>query len=1638
MVNEYIDKTIEFISNNGYKSKEDLFLKKATIFLTELLDVNYVIIDKYSIEEPNIAEIECFYTKKEKKFFPKRPYNLASTPCKNVINKSICSYSSNTKNLFPKDALLTELSIESYIGIPLWNSKNEPIGLIAIMDDEPIVDVKTVEKIIQIIAIKIENILENIIFNDQITIKNIDIEASHKNFEKLSNLTFEGILIHKEGVAIDVNLSFVKMFGYKKEELIGKNVVDLLFDKQFHQQIYNSSKKSHAFPYEIYGIRKDNSIIIVEVESKFIQLGDSKKIRVAAVRDISKRKQAENNLNEAQKIANIGTFVLDIATGFWESTPVLDEILGIDTNFIKNSENTVLFIHPEDQQIVLTDIKDLLENKIEFYNREYRILKYNDKKEGWINTIGKLELDINGNPVKLFGTVQDITFSKNRNRELKNALKKAEESENNLFEAQKIAGLGSYSFDINLDYWSSSIILNNIFGIDSNYNQNFDGWLQLIHPDDREQMTSYLEEDILTNHMFFDKQYRIIRNNDKEIRWVHGFGKLYFDKNGNPIQLIGTIQDITSTIKIQEELQKAKQIAEESEVKFKSLIEQAGDALYLYNFEGKILEINNTSINNTGYSREELLSMNVRDLNVEYLDLEKLKGIWSTLTADKSITIESCHKRKNGTTFPTEIRICAIFLNGEKLIYGLARDISIRKKASEKLKLLSAAVSQSANSIIITDNKGDIEFVNPKFSELTGYTYQEVVGKNPRILNSGTHNERFYENLWSTVLNGNIWQGQIQNKTKSGELLWEQSTITPIKNELGAITNFLAIKVDVTEQKKSEKNLKVAYTKIEKNEDYLNQILQTANEGFWIINGKGETTDVNIKMCSILGYNKEEFIGKSIFTFIDENNNKIFKEQIRLRKKGQSSSYEIELIKKDGNKVICLFNTSPIYDSENNLNGSFALVTNITTLKLASNKLKARNTELNNLSKELFDKNKLLNDSRNRFVNLFDYSPVSLWEEDFFEVKNLIKNKGIKIEGLEEYFNNNHNFLLECISKIKILKVNKNTLNLFGAKDIAELKIHLKNSNTDLSFNVLKKEIVAIASGNANFSCETEFTKTDGTLISAIIKSEIDSDGKAIVSVLDITDIKNTKNQLNKAKLKAEKSDERYRLAVSATGLGIWDWDVISNKTHYSKLYKKQVGYEEDELENKFSTWKDLLHPNDSEAVELKFDNYLKNPVGQYLSEFRLRHKNGSYIWILSMAESIKNEKGEVIRMFGSHRDITIRKKALSKLEKQTAELVKSKEKAEESNRLKTEFLNNMSHEIRTPMNGILGFSEFLSDENLPISKRNYFIKIIQNSGNQLLRVIDDILEISRLETKQVKVIEKPVCLNDLLMELFSIFDIKAKENKIPLYIKTELTDEQSIIYTDKSKLNKIVSNLLENSLKYTNKGNISFGYKLINNKIEIFVKDTGIGINLEKQKIIFERFSQENEETSRTLGGLGLGLSIAKENTELLGGEISVNSIKWQGSTFVVSIPYKPVNINSEIDNVKNNIIETKPKYVILIGEDEEINYLFIEILVSKIFDDNCDILHAKDGVEAVELCNKRADIDFVLMDINMPNMNGFEATKIIRELRPNLPIIAQTAYSSSEDKEKAFSAGCNDFISKPINNKELKTIIDYQLRLN
>lgn len=386
-------------------------------------------------------------------------------------------------------------------------------------------------------------------------------------------------------------------------------------------------------------------------------------------------------------------------------------------------------------------------------------------------------------------------------------------------------------------------------------------------------------------------------------------------------------------------------------------------------------------------------------------------------------------------------------------------------------------------------------------------------------------------------------------------------------------------------------------------------------------------------------------------------------------------------------------------------------------------------------------------------------------------------------------------------------------------------------------------------------------------------------------------------------------------------------------------------------------------------------------------------------------------------------------------------DLIKSLKEAQESNRLKTEFINDMSHEIRTPMNGILGFSRMLDDSRLSDEKRARYINIIESSGKQLLHIVDEILEISKLEANQVKIAENEVCINDIFFDLFSIFEAKAKGQGLSLHFKKGLNDRESTIYTDSLKLNKILKILLENAFKFTARGYVSFGYSLKKNDknafIEIYVKDTGIGISPDKQKNIFESYSRIGDKLSREEGGLGLGLPIAKENVKLLGGNISVVSKIMDGSTFVITIPYKQVVLKNNVVDEKVNFNKDVTKYTILIAEDNEVNYLLLEILLLDKINLPCTILHARNGQEAVEICENNPAVNLVFMDIKMPKLNGYEATKKILKIRPNLPVIAQTAYSTKTEIDTAMASGCVEFLLKPINEKIINTVINKYIRV-
>ena len=408
-------------------------------------------------------------------------------------------------------------------------------------------------------------------------------------------------------------------------------------------------------------------------------------------------------------------------------------------------------------------------------------------------------------------------------------------------------------------------------------------------------------------------------------------------------------------------------------------------------------------------------------------------------------------------------------------------------------------------------------------------------------------------------------------------------------------------------------------------------------------------------------------------------------------------------------------------------------------------------------------------------------------------------------------------------------------------------------------------------------------------------------------------------------------------------------------------------------------------------------------------------------------------------------------------LEKRNKELKTAMYKSDESNRLKTAFLNNISHEIRTPFNGLLGFMSLLQDDEITKSERDEYIKEINTSAFRLMHTINDIVESSKIQAGELKLDIHKTNIKQLANEVFKRYKSLAEIKGLSFTFNHQLPKSIEYLYTGSTELESILSILIDNAIKFTNKGSIEFGYRIKNGlaeksiesqhdnkhllfetdsnsnlkEIEFYIKDSGIGISEDYQQIIFEHFMQVDVSNTRQFEGSGLGLSIAKAHADLLGGKIYLESVEGSGSVFYFSLPYqvreqekeeafKKISTKKSENNLKN--------LNILIVDDDDISLMLIKMAVKNIHQ---KLIIAKTGAKAVEECIANPDIDLVLMDMKMPDMDGYEATRKIRKFNDTVVIIAQTAFAIKGDREKTIEAGCNDYISKPIQREDLLTII-------
>lgn len=1061
---------------------------------------------------------------------------------------------------------------------------------------------------------------------------------------------------------------------------------------------------------------------------------------------------------------------------------------------------------------------------------------------------------------------KDITEQKMAEQALK-------ESELQLKESQQIVALGSYNLDIQNGVWKSSSILDEIFGITNKYNKDVSAWLAIVHPDDRNMMQEYIAINIMTNHEAFNKEYRIMRIDNKEERWVHGHGKLQFTEKGELCNMIGTIQDITNRKRIEIAFQ-------DSEIRFKDLVELLPEAVIETDSKLNITYINKKACEISGYTQKDI------EKGLKWLDFlmpeDKVKALELFNKRKQGLSLGSIQYRaqkKDGSIFHVLFHANSILKDGEFVgIRAILIDITDQKKAEDELRetknRYESLFNQIADPIIVFDQKSkNILHCNSVMIDKYGYTLDELKEMTPLSLHPDS------DNLEIAIKNLNDDKQTAPNEylhqAKDGSIFnVETHTQEIVFNKQIA---WITIIRDITKRKRAEK------ASLESAEKYKVLYTSTNESIFLMLDYK--FISCNPRTLTMYGCTEDEIIGHTPDEFSPKNQPdgkpsfKMAVKKIDAALSGKPQTFEWLHLKKDGSP----FNAEVTLTKMVLSDGEYvhAIVRDITERKKAENVQKV----LYNISNAVISCESLENliitiqsqlmtiiDTQSYYVAIYDK------ENDYFSLP-FIADKYDDVE----------NFPAKMSLTGHVLKTKKPLL-----------------ANASQQEKMVKKGIVNFVGPRSKIWLG----------VPLIIEKEV---------------------------------------------IGVLAVQSYTDENAYDEKDKKLLAFIADQI-----------------------------------------------------SISIGRKKAE-------------------------DELKTALKKATESDRLKSTFLATMSHELRTPLNAIIGFSDFI-DENLPIDEIVTFSKTINDSGNHLLNIVEDLFDITLIESGQMKIIKEDIQLIPILENVHEIITAEkgktGKEN-IELRLQIPLNMNDLTINTDRSKLKQVLINLLKNAVKFTNEGEVNYGFEeeIIDGKsfLKFFVTDTGIGIREDQQEIIFDVFRQVDETYTTVHGGTGIGLSITKKLTELMGGTIWVKSEVGKGSTFYFTIPNKrTIMLETDISR-KNEYKKPLKTKTILIAEDIEASYQLIKAMLIKL---DLNIIWAKDGEEAIKLCKENPQLDLVLMDINMPVMNGYDATKIIKKARPELPIIAQTAYAIIGDREKSIEAGCDDYISKPISKMKLIELVTKYLK--
>ena len=1600
----------------------------------------------------------------------------------------------------------------------------------------------------------------------QLQAANQQLVVSETKYRKISENT--PAVVYQFEMTPDGDFTFPYVNDSAKN-ILGANANDIINDSSIlinkvhpdDQQMFLDGVMKSAKTFEIYHetfrYLKNGDIIWLECRTSPNLKKNGNILWDGFLIDITERKQAEEKLKnsesalqEAQKIANIGSWEMDAVTKKLTWSDQLYHQLEVCTDEEPTFELYFSRVHPDDLEFAQKEGAKLYENN-ETRQVDYKLLTPSGKTK-FISTDGQQVLDKSGKVLKLSGIVHDIT-----ERKKAEAAMRMSEEKYSVLSDNMIVGLVLHNANTEIIF--SNPAASNILGLSKE---------QLLGKSAIDSTWSFCQKDgsilpsaefpvnkvVATNESLNDYIIGIKVPDRDFISWVSVNATPVFDKKKSLSYVTITFSDITKRKQAEEKQRAANQqlaaseqqlraanqqlIASEHELKkeknFSERIVETANAIIIGLDKDHIIRIFNKGAEDiTGYTKAEVIGKDWFKIFLHTNMLDEINKVWRNAWGIASHSYVNAILSKTGKEIIVSWQNTGIYESedvSEHLLISIGEDITERKQAEEALReseeKLNLIINTSPIGICTVDLRGNFVTTNLAYEKMLGYSKEEL--KELSFFDV-THpdnrptNKKLFQNMFTLeTASFSMKKKYIRKDGSEIDVAVHAVGIMDAEENIRFGTAFIE---DITASKQMEEALKESERKFR-------SLFSEMTEGVYlhemIYNQKGEAVNyriietnhasekqLNIKKEDATGKLATELYGLEEAPYLD----------IYAKVAETSIPYHFEeyfpLMKK-------YFHIS-VYSPKK---GTFATVfTDITEGKLAEEALRRSEKRLSliyNSTSENMSLIKVETPSTYRMVSFNDeyfqtvrniYGEVSReqllnhttkelkellgWSDSLFDntIRNYLKviETGKSVKTVDELRTPRATLFLETVyfpvfnnEKIcthilytsrditdskkttKALLKNKqkfeslilNSPDLLMIQDIdGSLKYispqcekilgytteEIKNNNfqklvhpDDLESTKIRHKS-ALSGGELN-NFEYRFFKKNGSLVwldhtarPIIIDGEIT---EIISTVRDITERKRNEqiqkiiHNISNAANTSHNIEEFIKFIKEELGT------IIDTKNFYITLY-----------DDKIKTISILYHKDQKDTLK-------EFPQGKSLTSYIIKTKkpllatkavkdklvksgeiellgNNSKIWLgipLMIKEKVigafavqsysnKNAFNEtdmqVLEIISNQISISIERK------KAEENLISALEKAQESDRLKSAFLTNMSHEIRTPMNGILGFTELLKEPQLTGDEQKSYIKIIEKSGARMLNTINDIIDISRIEAGQIEVVKTEVSVSKILEEQYNFFDREAKAKGLELIYNPALSDKDALIVSDKQKLESILTNLIKNAIKFTKNGNISFGCLLKKEKnfngLEFYVKDSGIGIPSDRINAIFNRFEQADIEDSQVFEGSGLGLAISKSYVKMLGGNIRVTSEEGIGSTFVFSIPYTKQSIKeSNTEGITNTNQQVSLKNLsVIIAEDDEDSHLLLEAIFQNKFK---KITFTETGKETLEKFQENPETNIILMDLKMPVMSGYEATREIRKFNKDVIIIAQTAYGLSGDKEKAIEAGCDDYIAKPI----------------